>query len=334
MLTRFQIFASAYSICQYGSVTCGAGNHSSTVDSPLDFVMMQQYAYVAQLVTIPALALSKISICLFYYRVFDSDRRGRRLIMALIITMISTSIPLTAKTIFQCQPIEAYWTEMRPDDKCMHDLPYMYFYGSLNVLVDIGLIAIVLPRVIGLNLNKRQKGALVGIVLLGWLAAIAGIVRMVRVGQTLLVYKYDPMWNAYDISIWTSTEIYVSLICAAAPGTKPLMSKLLPKVLGQSGNSKGPTRNAAGKSIPLPVGQAERRRRPSTFAYLHQRGLSVTGLTIKYGQYSQLSKGVDEEPMDVKTPVMPVMPAMHERRPSRGMTIVKKTEVVIERSHV
>ncbi|KAH7132457.1 hypothetical protein B0J11DRAFT_601033 [Dendryphion nanum] len=308
VLASTWILACIYSVCQYGQVTCGAGNHSSIIKSPVNLVMLQQYAYVAQIALIPALAFSKVSICLFYVRVFDSDRRGRALIVSLIVLLVGTSIPFFFQGIFQCAPIEVYWTEFRPESKCINDIHSLYIYGAINVFTDLALIAIVLPRVIGLTLNNRQRYALVGIVLLGLLAAGAGLARSIRVGQTLAIYKSDPMWNAFDISIWTSTEIYVSLICAAAPGTKPLVIKLIPKLLGSAGQKE--------RAVPIQV--EVRRRRPSTFAYLHKKSLSISGWTVEYGKYSHIGKESDEESGDEKVVV--------QRRPSQGVNVLKKLE--------
>lgn len=142
----------------------------------------QQYAYAAQIVLFPALALSKIGICLSYLRIFYADQRGRRFIQALI------------EVAFQCKPIHVYWTELRPANKCVHDQSTLYINGSINVAADFALICIVLPRIWNLQINKRQKGALVGVVLLGFLVLAAGVVRMIRVGTVLRPNTIDIPW--------------------------------------------------------------------------------------------------------------------------------------------
>ena len=71
------------------------------------------------------------------------------------------------------------------------------------------------------------------IVPVGWIAVAAGVLHMVHVGLTLgrLGGAVEPPWYTYDISIWTSTEIYICIICASAPGVKPLLVKILPKIM-------------------------------------------------------------------------------------------------------
>jgi hypothetical protein len=111
----------------------------------------------------------------------------------------------------------------------------------MNVMVDIVLMAFLIPRILRMTMNRRQKGVLLGIVSLESVAVMAGITRMVRIGKALDKYgsgTFDPPWDTYDVTIWTSTEIYVSLICAAAPGTKPLISLLLPRLLGTTLQSR------------------------------------------------------------------------------------------------
>ncbi|KAF2180449.1 hypothetical protein K469DRAFT_672921 [Zopfia rhizophila CBS 207.26] len=226
----------------------GSGRHAPAV--PMEnAITSQKFAYAATIVLVLCLPIAKISICLAYVRIFYSDKRGRLSIQILTVILALTGFVWAIELSFQCKPISAYWTELRPADKCLEDISGFYINGTLNVLADIVLIGIILPRVLNLKLNPRQRYALIRLVLLGWLAVVAGIVRMIRVG-TVLGNKVamDPSWDFYDVSIWTSTEIYVSLICASAPGIKPLVAKLPPQLLGTTLRSRTRTRSARQQS--------------------------------------------------------------------------------------
>jgi hypothetical protein len=227
LLMPQQLLTTGYSICQYGQIAHGAGRHFKAVykNDPQDPVYSQQYAFVAQILLFPALAMSKISICYAYLRIFYSFVVGRRIIQVLIGVLILTIIPFDIEIIFQCKPIHVYWTEGHPASKCIDDLAGLFVNGTVNIVADVIIMAIVLPRVYELKLHSRQRWALIGVVLLGTLAVVAGIIRMVRVSSMLAKPDFDASWDSYDISIWTNTELQVSLICASCPGIKPVIVK-------------------------------------------------------------------------------------------------------------
>ena len=130
MLMRMQIFGTGYSACQYGQMAHGAGRHVAALSNMNDAIVSQQYAYAAQIILFSALALPKISICLSYLRIFYSDKTGRRLIQGVIIFLILSIVPFFVEVVFQCKPIHVYWTELRPQTKCLADLPALYVNGS------------------------------------------------------------------------------------------------------------------------------------------------------------------------------------------------------------
>lgn len=293
------MLATAYSICQYAQIEHGSGHHIAAVAmrNPSDPIEAQKWAYAAQLLIIPALMLPKLSICLSYLRIFYSDVQGRRMIQVVMAILIIQVFPFFIENIFQCKPIYVYWTEGRPSSKCLHDTAALYINGSLNAALDIALMAIVLPRILELHINKRQKWALIGIISLGSFAVIAAIIRMVRVGTTIVRPDFDPTWDMYDVSIWSSMEIYVSLICASAPGIKPLVSKLLPKLLGSSLYSRTRTLGNAGQhggSIEL----SSKFKRGTVGSVALRKNTNEFGLA---GPYTQVGRGVDKESLGGKS---------------------------------
>jgi hypothetical protein len=290
-----QVFCTGYSVCQYGQIANGAGRHAAALfaqhlDTP---ITSQKYAYAAQIIVFPALAVPKMSICLTYLRVFDADIRGRYMIRALLILLVLLTFPFMFEVAFQCNPVHVYWSEGRPADKCIADFAGFLLSGSLNIFVDVALMAIVLPRVLRMQLHQRQRWALAGIVLVGTLAAVAGIVRMVRVSRSLALPNFEPSWDQYDISIWQSTEIYVSLLCASAPGIKPAVKKILPKLLG-SYSSRYRTRTTGGESVGIELGLGPNWKRATIgSARVHNRRLNESVLDTADGPYTEFGSDID-----------------------------------------
>jgi hypothetical protein len=294
-----KIFATAFSICQYGQVAHGAGHHLRAVlqKDPNDAVESQKWAYAANLILFPALAFPKLSICNAYSRLFGESLINRRMIYCLIALIAVPNIPFFFLSAFQCKPINVYWTEGRPFEKCkLVDSKMFYTHGGLNIFCDVALMITVMPRILELHISQRQKWALVGIVGLGSLAAIAGILRMARISLTLSKPNFDASWDAYDVSIWTSTEIYVSLICAAAPGVKPVVSLVLPKLLGASLASRSRTTTGDGCTVhdgAKPIELHSKIRRATIGSARTRRNTHDSILDEADGQYTQVGRGVD-----------------------------------------
>jgi hypothetical protein len=290
-----QVLCTGYSACQYGQIANGAGRHAAAffvehLDTP---ITAQKYAYAAQIIVFPALAVSKMSICLTYLRVFEADTRGRYMIRALLVLLVLLTFPFMFEVAFQCNPIHVYWSEGRPADKCIADFAGFLLSGGLNIFCDVALMAIVLPRVLELQLHRRQRWALTGIVLLGTLAAAAGIVRMVRVSRSLALPNFEPSWDQYDISIWQSTEIYVSLLCASAPGIKPAVKKIFPKLLG-SYSYRNRTRTTGAESMGIELGLGSKWKRATIgSARVHNRRLNGSVLDTADGPYTEFGSDID-----------------------------------------
>ncbi|OAG00438.1 uncharacterized protein CC84DRAFT_302083 [Paraphaeosphaeria sporulosa] len=326
LLTIAWVFATAFSTCQYGQVAHGAGHHLGVVlhNDPKDAVESQKWAYAANLILFPALAFPKLSICDAYSRIFGESLMNRRMIYALIVLVAIPNIPFFFLSVFQCTPIHVYWTEGRPFEKChLIDFKMFYIHGGLNIFCDVALMIIVMPRVLELHVGRRQKWALVGIVGLGSLAVIAGIVRMTRLSLTLSKPNFDASWDAYDVSIWTSTEIYVSLICAAAPGIKPVVSLVLPKLLGSSLGSRARTTTGDGHGGAAPIELHSKMRRATIGSARTRRNTHESILDEADGPYAEVGRGVDTESLGSKE----VKPARRHTKKVSEILIIQSNAV-------
>ncbi|XPS79307.1 hypothetical protein M3J07_011309 [Ascochyta lentis] len=323
------LFCTGYSVCQYGLISNGVGRHAAAIaiENPKGIITSRKYSYASQIIFFPALSLSKLSICLTYLRVFYSDKRGRYMIRALMVLLVLLIVPFVFDVAFQCRPVHVYWTEGHPAAKCRQDLPSYVINGSLSIFVDVALMAIVLPRILELQLHSRQKWALTGIVLLGLLAAVASIVRMVRVGTIVMKPDFEPSWDSYDVSIWTSMEIYVSLFCASAPGIKSFVVKILPKLLGSS--LQGCTRTTKGVSSGIELGLGSRWKRKTIGSTRMNRRLGNTAFRTTEGPYTQVGGGVDAHSLSRQSEERPTT-AISEGESSRSGHIYKTSEISIQ----
>jgi hypothetical protein len=192
--------------------------------------------FSARTVHVVVLTTTKLSICLFYRRIFQ-DRRSIILTNCLIAYMTIFTLALFIQGFFACTLGGAYWSPSAPN--CTETGFVVYGSAVLSISVDLFLMAFAVLGVAPLRIARAQKASLYVIISLGWLAITASIIRAIRTGQTLS--SKDPSWVAYDIDIWASIEVNTGLVCASAPALKPLIRKFVPNFLASISEPTSPS---------------------------------------------------------------------------------------------
>ncbi|OCL02064.1 hypothetical protein AOQ84DRAFT_327981 [Glonium stellatum] len=211
------------------STIYGIGLH---IDAQKSEWMISQgrLVYAQQLVYNFTLTTTKLSICLFYLRVFP-DRTSRWLSIGTMIFILLYFIPIEIASIAQCIPVDANWDKSVKGAKCISTLPIFYCASILNIVVDVWLISIVLPRMWRLNLPKRQKIVLTLIASMGWLVVVAATVRFVLLAKAFQKATSDVSWSVVEPITWSAVECNVGLFCVSAPSIQPLLRKLFPSMM-------------------------------------------------------------------------------------------------------
>jgi hypothetical protein len=116
----------------------------------------------------PILALVKTSILLFLLRLTGQRSNVRRTIWALLIfngVMMITTFLLTT---LHCLPIQANWDAANyPDAKCMNFADFVTGTASVSILTDAMVLILPTWIVYNLQIQKRQKIVLIGILSFG-----------------------------------------------------------------------------------------------------------------------------------------------------------------------
>ncbi|KAF8846915.1 hypothetical protein BDZ45DRAFT_755460 [Acephala macrosclerotiorum] len=227
-----------------------------------------------------ALCFTKFSILVFYLRVFPA-RREKWLSWGTIIFVGIFSAPLIASDIFQCNPVTG---------------------GSF---ITDNMILMVVPVVSALQIPKRRKWALMGVLSLGIFvifASIARIVSILRVSNDL-----DITWIIAEFDIWPVLECAIGIIRACAPTIRPLFHKIFPKFMASrsgSGTTHGKTttretvvelgsQNLKGKiSSPVPIPMQR------SYAFTSERKLIVKqGVAVRTEEYKYTDTGSPLSPL-------------------------------------
>jgi len=168
-------------ICSGLATKYGSGHHIWDIPTdPYEFeIPSLKITYVGTIVYQSTIAITKISVCLFYLRLFP-DRQTRYLVFATIGFICLYTIPVVAFDIFACHPISGYWDVTMTSKTCHNPIPAFWINSLGNIMTDCWLVVMMIPRIRSLKMARRQKIALFAIMTLSWLAAGAAIVRVVR----------------------------------------------------------------------------------------------------------------------------------------------------------
>ncbi|KAI3328677.1 hypothetical protein F4824DRAFT_482649 [Ustulina deusta] len=221
------------------SVTLGGlGSHirldaegNIILDKRLTIFLQTEFA--TQLLSVVSLASTKLSIVLFYRRIFRGNLFS--IISLILLVVISAwGISFFFATLLECIPTSQAWESLygtpEHDKYCYQYLPMFKATAISNMIVDIGILSVPIPIVWKLKIPTKQKIAVSVIFLLGAFVVGISIARIYFFYQSSASYE-----DALDITVniaptlyWTELEASIAVISACLPTLKPLFSHLGP----------------------------------------------------------------------------------------------------------
>ncbi|PYH92410.1 hypothetical protein BO71DRAFT_400571 [Aspergillus ellipticus CBS 707.79] len=220
------------SLCAIGVLVCfvleaqhGLGRFTKDI-SAQDEEILSKVVYYHSIVVMVGLSLVKISLAVFLRR-FSHNILSKALIGA-IIFLVAFTIACGFTLIFQCVPVAAAWdNNLRVHARCFDVATYtaIGLWNSItNLVTDVIFATLPVPLFIGIQVNRRTKISLIGVLSLGYLVCVAGIVKIiaqVRVLKEENVYRHD------TFMIWNCVELNVAILAACLPSLKPLLKSFL-----------------------------------------------------------------------------------------------------------
>ena len=210
------------------SVPHGAGSVQSE-SSLEDIIANIKYGYLTRIFYISTLAFTKLSICVFYLRIFSTTRVDCWIIRGCIAFILLSFLPTLIVTIFPCTPITKLWNwTPQSGAECLSDPRGFWASAIVNLISDVWILLVVSYRLFRVQLAPLRKLVTILIISTGWFIVVACILRMVRVSTIIYKVDYDFAWVSYEIYLWTAVEANVGIFCAAAPTLKPLIIRMTP----------------------------------------------------------------------------------------------------------
>lgn len=127
--------------------------------------ILYSYTYIYAM----AVGMTKVSILLFYYRIFGFQGTLWKTCLC-VGAALAVSYPLIVWITMAncCQPVSLFWNRfLGAEGDCIDINTFFLALGIINMLVDIIVLLIPIPQIIALNMNPRKKLGVCGIFLLG-----------------------------------------------------------------------------------------------------------------------------------------------------------------------
>lgn len=232
------IFAYGTGICSLLSVNYGGGKHLWVLTAE-NFISIWKLLYAYVMIYATAVTCTKVSILMFYRRIFGIKSS----LYVCLFLAIGYWITIIVTINVGCRPLDYFWrryTDLTAVGTCI-DIPKFFFgNGIAAMLIDVIILCVPVPIVWSLQMPTSQKLAVVSILLLGSFVCVASIVRIVTLERN--VKSSDPTWTISPVFVWSCVEPFIGIVCACLPTFAPFFRRWWAVV--RTKGSSGPGKNA------------------------------------------------------------------------------------------
>jgi hypothetical protein len=165
--------------------------------------------------------LTKVSILLFYMRVFPS-RGFHMLCNTLLGFVVLAGTVILLCQLLQCLPVRFNWDKSIHNAKCINVNALTYAHAGINIFQDVLILALPIPWIMRLKLQPNQKIGLVIMFQVGAFACVTAVVRLRFLAEFGGTNSTDPLWENADCTIWTAAETNSAIVCSCLPAIRAL----------------------------------------------------------------------------------------------------------------
>ncbi|KAI0998903.1 hypothetical protein K3495_g9293 [Podosphaera aphanis] len=211
-------------------VDLGFGTHVYQLNPELVGQILKLFFIAENLYAVEVIVI-KVSLCCFFLRIFP-QRIFRICCYSLIIYMAILAAVWVLLLVFQCKPITSNWNINIEHPRCYNIQIYSYVGAAAAMSQDACILALPIPLVLQLKISTRKKIGVIIMFSLGIFVTITSAIRTKAIKY--LGASGDPSWDNIDITIWTSMEISVGLICCNMPAIASIITHIRRKVFSSS----------------------------------------------------------------------------------------------------
>ncbi|KAL3420924.1 integral membrane protein [Phlyctema vagabunda] len=220
----------------------GVGRHVEDVD-PLDVVKTLKLILPFEALYGVTLCLIKVSIVIFYMRIFGLARGFRMSAYIAIGILVAWALSVILETFLLCRPLAFNW-DPTIDGVCGDRNTVYVSAGALNVVTDFMVMALPIPHILSLQLKMRKK---LGLVLMFSLGIFITIISIIRIKSLQIISFTDPTFTLPMGLLWTTLEPCLCIINANLPMTRTYLATKLPHLFGSTKDRTYGTGNTNGQ---------------------------------------------------------------------------------------
>ena len=210
----------------------------------------------------------KTSILVFYLTLTRNQKVFQWANYVTLFVVNAAGFALTMINVFQCHPVSAAFYSTAPASAKCIDILTLYLSSSpVNIITDLAILFLPIPILTQMRLPYKQKWILVITFSFGFFVAVVDVIRIAFLQRAAtsrsLALKTihiqsggtaDFSWYASLSFMWSVVEVNISIICGCVPSLKPLVARLLPKLIRDTnGTQTSPPNYATGDSpVALP----------------------------------------------------------------------------------
>lgn len=201
----------------------GFGLHIKALSTE-DSIFTLRAFWLVQMMYKFSLQATKISLLLFYVRIFHHIAWFKKVSYATILFLLIYLVTTTIVSILQCRPIQMAWEKKEPGT-CIDLLSFFVFNGAVAVLTDLIVLGLPLPLVWGLQLPLTQKLSLIPVFGIGIFIVTVSSLRL----HALIATPSVDMTYDLEGTLWTIIEYNLAIVCACLPSIRIILARMFPK---------------------------------------------------------------------------------------------------------
>ncbi|KAI1380125.1 hypothetical protein F4677DRAFT_405911 [Hypoxylon crocopeplum] len=189
--------------------------------TPADIIFTKAN-FVATVLYYTITSATKLSILLMYRRLFSISASFRRQVLVVSLLVVIFWIGCTVADLLNCIPIEWTWLNSLDDPRyCFNYNIFWMATGVAEALLDVLIIVMPVRVVLGLQLTKSKKIAVVAVFLLGAFVIFSGLVKVIL---SYAPGQRNPSFGR--TALWTTVHSCTGILCACLPVCWPLFVRL------------------------------------------------------------------------------------------------------------
>ncbi|KAJ4299640.1 hypothetical protein N0V90_004886 [Kalmusia sp. IMI 367209] len=201
----------------------GIGKKYATVE-PTNYSKAIMWEAIGQGICIMGIAASKSSVAVFLLRIVVTKWHKALLWFCIVSTTILCIITTTL-LFLQCRPAAFLWDPTIEGGYCWLNFTRVGLtMGAWSAAMDFVLAILPWHVIMGLNMKRKEKLTVAFGLSLGLFAGICSIIRTYELQALSSLDEY--VYDTVPMLLWSSTEVFATIVCACIPILRPLYVKI------------------------------------------------------------------------------------------------------------